>query len=101
MSKRCGKPGMPPSPNQKIVLDSLADLIEKLRGERNKILGVSIDTLTEYLRVNKIGGGHWGSGGEWKPWARSTVRDHLNDLFLKDLLVKVFVGNTAYYRPKL
>lgn len=92
---------MPPSPNQKIVLKSLADLIEKLRGERNKVLGVSIDTLTEYLRVKKIGGGRWGSSGEWKPWARSTVRDHMNDLVLKDLLVKVFVGNTAYYRPKL
>jgi hypothetical protein len=96
MSPRITVPGQPPSPNQKVMLDFLVAVTEVSIRDDNWY-GLTIDMLTERLKTNRVGGGVY--HGQWYAWARSTVRDHLNELVRKELVVKRFINRTAYYVP--
>lgn len=90
MSKRHGRPGMAPSPNQKIVLDDLKNACHDGHW-------ITIDGVHLRLVLQRLGGYEDGNG--WYPWHRSTVRDHLNDLVLKGLAEKEIQQRVAAYRP--
>lgn len=99
MTKRHGKPGMAPSPNQQIVLDELRELVTTLRlaTPDHPVWGVGINAIHSHLRdVYDVKGF---GGTEHGPWSRSTVRDHLNDLVLKGHVTKWLMAQTAYYLP--
>lgn len=107
MTKRIGRPGMPPSPNQQKVLDALREFSRPMSQRLgDKYLGVCVNTMTEYLAVRRIGGATFDVRLKterqlpdgYLPWHRSTVRDHLNDLVLKEH-VRVTRKDQNYYLP--
>ena len=93
-----GNPGDPPSPNQKLVLDSLAILCEMMDRQTPGTPGITIHHLTNILDTQRVGGSTTIRRG-WEPWAESTVRDHLAALVHRGHVKKRRVGKPNYYRP--
>lgn len=110
MTQRSARPGMAPSPNQQKVFDALVEMYQFRVRQHVTHIGITIEQVTEYLERHRIGGGYPPNrrpgfdrlprqhDDGWLPWARSTVRDHLNDLVGKGHVEKKIVG-AAHYRP--
>jgi hypothetical protein len=92
-----GRPGMPPSPNQKVVLDTLANMC---RGISPDAAGFRIDTIAGQLRRLRRGGNYMllETGSTWIPWTKSTVRDHLNALEHRGHAQKKIIDSKAFFR---
>jgi hypothetical protein len=115
MSKRHGKPGDPPSPNQAVVLGALQRFIQITIRHIDGEAWVEIDQFHFWMSRNEMGGSNapntalrYGPTTTYQSWHRSTVRDHLNDLVLKGHVEKriAVVNNPAgkkvrraHYRP--
>ncbi len=93
MSKRCARPGMPPSPNQALVLGVIMNMTPG-PAFYPRWSGVTIDTVRAQFASQSP------SSGDGL-WSRSTVRDHMNDLAAKEHLQKRIISGTGYYRPMI
>ena len=96
--KNLGRPGMPPSPNQQIVLDALKVRCEQMDRDTPNNPGVDIYNLQRFMASSELGGWRMDLGAPWHSWHYNTVRAHLDALVHRGHVTKQIIKR-SYYRP--